>query len=105
MNKANGFGKFYHVDGDIYEGEWSEDKANGHGVYYHVNGARYEGMWKDDLQNGIGKEVCIIFTILLIGRDNSKYEGEYLNGLKHGFGRYEWPDGSIYSGEWYENKL
>jgi hypothetical protein len=58
-NKAQGKGKFFHVDGDIFEGsflinnvfkgEWNEDKANGFGVYTHVNGARYEGNWKDDL--------------------------------------------------------
>ena len=32
-----------HADGDIYEGEFSNDKANGKGVYIHINGARYEG--------------------------------------------------------------
>lgn len=34
-----------HVDGDVYEGNWTNDKANGFGVYIHVNGARYEGNW------------------------------------------------------------
>jgi hypothetical protein len=36
-------GKFVHIDGDVYEGQWANDKANGMGVYVHVNGARYEG--------------------------------------------------------------
>lgn len=49
MNKANGTGKFWHADGDVYEGEWEDDKANGYGVYIHVNGAKYEGYWKNDL--------------------------------------------------------
>jgi hypothetical protein len=48
-NKAHGKGKFYHVDGDIFEGNWVMDKANGLGTYIHVNGAKYEGEWKDDL--------------------------------------------------------
>ena len=39
----------WHVDGDVFEGEWLDDKANGYGVYVHQNGARYEGEWKDDL--------------------------------------------------------
>lgn len=26
-------------------------------------------------------------------------------GKKHGFGLYNWIDGSRYSGEWYENKI
>ena len=49
FNKACGQGKFWHVDGDIFEGQWHDDKANGYGVYIHQNGARYEGEWKDDL--------------------------------------------------------
>jgi hypothetical protein len=40
-DKANGFGKLFHADGDIYEGEWKDDKANGNGTYTHSNGARY----------------------------------------------------------------
>ena len=42
-NLAHGKGRFYHVDGDIFEGEWERDRANGYGVYIHTNGARYEG--------------------------------------------------------------
>ena len=45
---AHGKGKFYHVDGDIFEGHWVEDKANGYGVYTHANGAKYEGNWMND---------------------------------------------------------
>lgn len=26
-NKANGKGKFFHADGDVYEGEWVNDKV------------------------------------------------------------------------------
>ena len=28
-----GKGKFYHITGDIYEGDWSNGKANGEGIY------------------------------------------------------------------------
>ena len=45
-------GKFTHIDGDVYEGNWVNDKANGTGIYIHVNGAKYEGQWLDDLQHG-----------------------------------------------------
>jgi hypothetical protein len=34
-------GKFTHVDGDIYEGDWKDDKACGYGTYKHFNGAKY----------------------------------------------------------------
>jgi hypothetical protein len=46
--RANGYGKLYHADKDVYEGEWLDDKANGRGVYIHANGAKYNGDWKDD---------------------------------------------------------
>ena len=28
QNKAHGKGKFFHVDGDVFEGEWQYDKGN-----------------------------------------------------------------------------
>ena len=46
---ANGYGRYIHGDGDIYEGNWVDDIANGKGIYYHLDGARYEGEWVDDL--------------------------------------------------------
>lgn len=32
--------------------------------------------------------------------DGKKYEGEYLNDIKHGYGIYYWNDGRIYDGMW-----
>jgi len=32
MNKSHGKGKFWHTDGDIYEGDWKNNKANGAGI-------------------------------------------------------------------------
>jgi hypothetical protein len=32
------------------------------------------------------------------------YEGEYVNDVKHGQGKYIWPDGRIYDGEWSQGK-
>ena len=49
---VHGKGKFYHADGDIFEGEWKNDKITGYGVYYHTNGAKYEGEWLNDNQHG-----------------------------------------------------
>ena len=40
--KAHEKGKFWHADGDEYDGDWEDDKANGFGVYVHVDGAKYE---------------------------------------------------------------
>ena len=45
---ACGQGMFKHVDGDVYEGNWSNNKANGSGSYMNVNKAHYVGQWRDD---------------------------------------------------------
>ena len=47
--KANGKGKFFHVTGDVYDGDWKDDTANGFGKYSHANCAEYIGDWKNDL--------------------------------------------------------
>jgi hypothetical protein len=36
--------------------------------------------------------------------DGRKYEGEYQNDLKHGTGIFKWPDGRVYEGEWENGK-
>lgn len=33
-------------------------------------------------------------------QDMSTYEGQYLNGFRHGFGKQTWTDGAIYEGFW-----
>ncbi|XP_051803600.1 ankyrin repeat and MYND domain-containing protein 1 isoform X1 [Acanthochromis polyacanthus] len=35
--------------------------------------------------------------------DGSKYEGEFVNGLKHGKGRYTWINGEYYEGSFYKD--
>ena len=42
-------------NGDIYEGEYTEDIRNGFGIYKYSNGNRYEGEFKNDKQHGKGK--------------------------------------------------
>ncbi|XP_061739860.1 ankyrin repeat and MYND domain-containing protein 1-like [Nerophis ophidion] len=35
--------------------------------------------------------------------DGSKYEGEFVNGLKHGKGKYTWKSGEFYEGSFYKD--
>jgi hypothetical protein len=32
--------------------------------------------------------------------DGRSYEGEYVNDQKQGYGIYSWPDGQVYRGAW-----
>ena len=36
--------------------------------------------------------------------DGRRYEGEYVNEKKEGFGCYYWPDGKSYEGQWLNGK-
>lgn len=37
--------------------------------------------------------------------EKARYEGDYKDGLKHGFGKMKFPNGDLYEGEWVENKV
>lgn len=40
----------------------------------------------------------------MIYPDGSRYEGDWKNDLKHGFGAYYYPNGDIYEGAWFKGK-
>jgi hypothetical protein len=37
--------------------------------------------------------------------EKAKYDGTYKDGLKHGVGRMNFPNGDIFEGEWVDNKV
>ena len=41
---------------------------------------------------------------MLTGINGDVYEGEYVDGLKEGFGVYRWASGSKYEGNWKAGK-
>jgi hypothetical protein len=47
-DKAQGYGRLFHSNGDVYFGDWKADKANGKGTYLHPDGTEYQGSWLDD---------------------------------------------------------
>ena len=36
----------------------------------------------------------------MVYEDCSVYEGDWLNDLRHGHGKYTWPNAIVYNGEW-----
>lgn len=65
----NGRGICHWPDGTWYDGEWSGMKRAGRGVAFH----RYQS-------------------------SGDTYEGEVLDGERHGHGKYTYADGSTYTG-------
>lgn len=88
MNDKNQTSLSYE-NGDTYFGGVLNNKREGYGVYIS-NGIRLSGEWKDNHLNGLGKMETPVFT----------YEGDFLNSLRHGFGKEVHKDGKIYEGEY-----
>ena len=79
-------------EGRLYLGEVQNDKKNGEGISISEKEI-YEGTYKDNIKMG-GYEK---------NRDGV-YEGEYLKGKRHGFGKFKWNNGEIFEGEWKNGK-
>lgn len=57
MDKRNGFGIFTWINGDIYEGNFSNDTISGTGKLINgLDGQFYVGEFKYGLKDGFGKE-------------------------------------------------
>lgn len=84
-------------DGARYEGEWRYGRFMGRGRRYSPNGSVLEGVWYEGQLRSFGRSLT---------RDPTSpagwtlYEGGFIGGTKHGLrGRCEYPDGSIYVGD------
>jgi len=87
----------------MYEGEWKRNKEHGKGTLMTPDRSRiiYQGDWEKGRMQGKG--TYYYYDALNNKRETSKYTGEFKENLRHGFGIYTLPDGSIYDGEWREN--
>ena len=92
-----GYGRLYSSD-KIYQGYFENDFKNGMGIIYNLKWKKiYEGLFKNDLYNGFGK--------LSYSSGMIMYEGYFKENKFHGFGKLYLPDGDIYEGEFFNNRL
>ncbi len=118
-DKKHGKGKCIFNNGDIYDGEWSNNEINGYGTMKYKNGNKYEGEWLNGKKHGKGK--CIFDNGDIYNgewsnakmdgygtmkyKNGNKYEGEWLNGNTDGKGKCIFRNGDIYDGKWSNNKI
>ncbi len=118
IDGINGLGKEFSLDNDnlVFEGEYLHGKRNGKGKEYTVWGSEliFEGEYLNGKKNGKGKEYyynrVLIEGEYLAGeraqeknekskqdfyKKTTQFEGEYLNGLKHGQGKEFYTNGKI----------
>ena len=96
QNHLNGFCKFYdNASNSNYHGFYKNNIPNGFGIFFN-NTKTLQGYWERENLNGLGLEVW---------KDDTYYQGEFLNSKKNGIGLYRWSDGTIYQGEFVNNQM
>ena len=102
--ELNGKGIYTWSNGDFQDGTWVHGEfKDGKAKITHDDGEISEGIMKDGEWVEEEQEEEAIVNIITNDIENyesgSKYEGEFLNGIRHGTGIYTWPDGEQYEGE------
>lgn len=85
-------------DGNKYNGDFVEDKRQGKGTYIRVTDkATYTGEWYNNVRHGYGVEE-------IPSKDGTqRYEGEWKEDKRCGFGKMLYDNGDRYEGEWLDN--
>jgi len=112
--QKHGLGKQIWPTGNQYEGDWEVGKMAGKGTMTWRERDPMEvycGMWKDNHPDGEGTHSWRApdpkpEQTVKDGPSqqlNNRYEGQWVQGVRHGFGTFYYANGSIYKGEWQRN--
>jgi serine/threonine protein kinase len=96
--KPNGRGTYRFANGSRLDSEFKEGIPSKFSTYYTIDRDRYEGQINLDkmIPNGKG---------ILYYRNGDIYEGEFLNGDRHGKGELIEKKGNIFKGIWKKDKF
>jgi len=114
-NKLEGEGTWYYVNGDKYIGQFKNNYSHGKGKLIHKDHSIIEGNWENGeykRDSIVSQSVGCIFGNCINGygtfiykENNSKYTGNFKEGLPEGFGSVEYNNGEKYVGEWHEGSF
>ena len=116
IKKGNGYGKEYdHFGRLIYEGGFANGKRHGNGKTFNVGNIEFEGeFYKGRKWNGKGydKQGNLVYElinghgkILEYDEYGLKFEGQYLNGMKNGFGKIYSHGSMTFEGEFKDDRI
>ncbi|CAD8089097.1 unnamed protein product [Paramecium sonneborni] len=115
MQRKFGYCKYYKKKQYYYEGQFSCDLKHGKGLIIYEDGTHYQGeFFADKLlsDNGIFKdfeEECNKNKQLekkkLEFPNGAIYQGQVLDGKRHGKGIYTWKDGTKYEGQFENDQI
>lgn len=94
-NKKCGPGEMLYSDGSQKIGYFYDDKFEGWNTYIDKNGTIYVGLFLNDELNGKG--------LKYIYENDHLYKGDFVNGLRHGFGK-DYRKNLKYEGEFKNDK-
>ncbi|XP_032951988.1 radial spoke head 10 homolog B isoform X3 [Rhinolophus ferrumequinum] len=128
----HGPGTYIWADGLKYEGDFVKNVPMNHGKYTWPDGSTYEGEVVNGMRTGSGVFKCSSQPVSYIGHwchgrrhgkngfgthtwflkriPNSQYPlrneyiGDFVNGYRHGHGKFYYASGAVYEGEWVSNK-
>lgn len=118
--QREGVGTLYLADGSKYIGQFTQDCMNGEGRLIFPGGDYYQGSFLNNKPHGDGVYGRLNEGFSYTGnfvegmksgfgqekrKDESFYKGEFYNDLKHGYGQSTWADGSVYQGQLKNNEI
>uniref|UniRef100_A0A5G2QN75 Radial spoke head 10 homolog B2 n=1 Tax=Sus scrofa TaxID=9823 RepID=A0A5G2QN75_PIG len=92
--------------GNIYEGQWENSMRHGEGrMRWLTRNEEYTGQWEKGVQNGFGTHTWFLKRIACSQYPlRNEYVGEFVNGCRHGHGKFCYASGATYEGEWVSNQ-
>ncbi|QDZ25416.1 hypothetical protein HOP50_17g79570 [Chloropicon primus] len=91
----HGQGTYVWVDGVQFKGDFHMNQIQGTGTFAWPNGDVYVGELRGGKRDGRGR--------MYLKAEGTCYDGEWLEGLKHGYGKLDYGMGKKYVGDWKED--
>ena len=119
-NVKHGIGKFVYKEKGVYFGRFENNVKHGEGVFtYKRTGDNYSGNWKFDKKDGFGTytyaetklKISGIWTSgqLTQGRwifpNGVYYEGEFTKNKPNGNGKWHFPNGNVVNGKFNQEEV
>lgn len=106
-NVPHGKGTMRLKNGETFTGDFVNGTPQGEGTYYSNKGiqtgdfAKGEKVEKQTVSNGqSGTSYLALQGASTATYQSGKYEGQMVNGLENGLGRFTYTNGAVYEGQW-----
>lgn len=118
--KMEGMGTIDYGGGEKYTGQFSAGKENGKGMYYYsdgrsenveyVNGTKVRIPTTVDMKPAPADTSCIEGDCVngigtYVFKSGNKYEGQWRNCKREGWGRVTFSNGDVYEGDFFDNEF